>query len=315
MTGPGTDRAVPPSTASAAPAPEDGTALGSPGAADLASSRRTLVLDGMGIIVTAIGFGVVYGLSAREAGLSMVETMAMSVFVFAGAAQFAAVGYLVQGLGWPAILLLTAFLNARHLLYSAAMVPWLGGVSRSRRAVMAHVLTDEAFALSIAHFRRIGRVDLGGYWWAAIVVTFIPWNLATLAGVLLGGAIADPSQLGIDVIFPAAMAGLALGLAVGRREIVAAGAGAVIAVVASLAWDPAGGIIVGGIAGPAAAMALPRSRTAPMNPVPLGTRAVTDAIDVESAEEAGLAGSGEGVEASADGGADLPPDPEIGVTP
>ena len=63
---------------------------------------------------------------------------------------------------------------------------------------------------------------------------FIPWNLATLAGVLLGGAIPDPSRFGLDIVFPAAMAGLAVGLATGRREVVAAGAGAAIGVVLSL---------------------------------------------------------------------------------
>lgn len=261
----------------------------------IGASRRILVNDGLGIIVTAIGFGMVYGLSAREAGFSLVEAIAMSVFVFAGAAQFAAVGYLGQGLGWPAVIVLTAFLNARHLLYSAAMAPWLARVSRPRRAAIAHVLTDEAFALSIAHFRRIGHLDLVGYGWAAIVVTFVPWNLATIAGVLLGGAIADPAQLGIDVIFPAAMAGLALGLASGRREVVAAFAGATIAVVASLAWDPAGGILIGGILGPALAMALPAGPSRPINPVPLGHEA---ALDTSLAE-----------------GADPGPDPEIGVTP
>ena len=61
---------------------------------------------------------------------------------------------------------------------------------------MAHVLTDEAFALAIAHFRRLGRADGFGYWFAAIGATLIPWNLATLAGVTLGGAIVEPSGSG-----------------------------------------------------------------------------------------------------------------------
>jgi predicted branched-subunit amino acid permease len=183
----------------------------------------------------------------------------MSTIVFDGAAQFAAVGYLTQGLGWPAIVLLTAFLNARHLLYSAALAPWLAKTPRSTRAAAAHLLTDEAFALSVSHFRRLDRLDLPGYWYAGIVTTFIPWNLATLAGVTLGGVIADPTALGLDVVFPAAMAGLALGLATGRREIVAAAAGAAIGVIASLAWDPAGGIIVGALLGPLIALAIPRA--------------------------------------------------------
>ena len=172
---------------------------------DLQGSRRRLIADSAGIAVSALGFGFVYGLAAREAGFSIVEAMAMSTIVFAGAAQFAAVGYVATGLAWPAIILLTALLNARHLLYSAALSPWLRPVPRSRRAVMAHLLTDESFALSISHFRRLGRTDERGYWIGAVGATFIPWNLATLAGVILGAQIPDPARLGIDVIFPAAM--------------------------------------------------------------------------------------------------------------
>ena len=196
----------------------------------LRASRRRIATDAIGIGVSAAGFGFVYGLSARGAGFSPIEAMAMSTIVFAGAAQFAAVGYVASGLAWPGIVLLTALLNARHLLYSAALAPWLRDVPVARRAVMAHLLTDEAFALSIGHFRRIGRGDERGYWLGAIVATFIPWNLATLAGVLLGAQIPEPSRFGIDVIFPAAMIGLAVGLITGRRELVAAIVGGAIAV-------------------------------------------------------------------------------------
>jgi 4-azaleucine resistance transporter AzlC len=220
------------------------------GAMELRASRRRLMVDGLGIIVSASGFGLVYGLTARTAGFSPLEAGAMSVLVFAGAAQFAAVGYVAGGFSWIAVVLLTGFLNARHFLYAAALAPYLADRPRPVRAVVAHVLTDEAFALAIAHFRRIGRGDLWGYWWAAIVVTFIPWNIATLAGVLIGGAIPDPGRFGLDVIFPAAMAGLAVGLVTGRRELVAALVGGVVAVAVSLAWDPAAGVLAGGLLGP-----------------------------------------------------------------
>ncbi len=219
------------------------------------------MLDGLGIIATAGGFGLVYGLAARSAGFSVVEAMAMSVLVFAGAAQFAAVGYVLSGFSWPGVVLLTAFLNARHVLYATSLAPYLADRSRLLRAAMAHVLTDEAFALSIAHFRRLGRADLWGYGWAAMVTTFIPWNLATLVGVTIGGQIPDPSRYGLDVIFPAAMGGLAVGLVTGRRELVAAVAAVVAGVAVGLAWDPAAGILAGGLLGPLAGMAVP-SRSA-----------------------------------------------------
>jgi 4-azaleucine resistance transporter AzlC len=232
-------------------------ATASPRDAALRASRRRVVLDSVGIAVSAGGFGFVYGLAARAAGFSPVEASAMSILVFAGASQFAAVGYVLGGFSWLGVVVLTAFLNARHFLYGAALAPYLADRPLPLRALMAHLLTDEAFAISIAHFRRIGRADFVGYFIAAIGSTFIPWNLATLAGVTVGGSIPDPSRFGLDVIFPAAMAGLAVGLISGRRELVAAIAGAVIAVGVSLAWDPAAGIIAGGVIGPLIGMATP----------------------------------------------------------
>ena len=239
----------------------------------VAESRRRLVVDGLGIVASALGFGFVYGLTARTVGFSPIEATAMSVIVFAGAAQFAALGFVAGGFSWLAIVLLTAFLNARHLLYSAALAPWLGDRPRPERAVMAHLLTDEAFALSIAHFRRVGHADRWGYWFAAIATTWIPWNLATVAGVVIGGAIPDPSRFGLDVVFPAAMAGLAVGLVAGRRELVAALVGAVVGVAVSLAWDPAIGVIAGGLGGPLVALAMPgpgMNERYPGDPMPLG---------------------------------------------
>jgi 4-azaleucine resistance transporter AzlC len=226
-------------------------------APDLAAARRRLLLDAAGIAVSAVGFGFVFGLVARGAGYSPIEAVAMSTFVFAGAAQFAAVGYVAAGLPWPGVILLTFFLNARHLLYSASLAPQLRHRPRSERALMAHVLTDEAFALASAHFARLGRVDVTGYWIGAIGAVFIPWNLATIAGALLGGVLPDPYALGLDIVFPAAMLGLATGLIRVRRDLVAAGAGAAIGIAASLALGPGIGIIAGGLLGPLVAMALP----------------------------------------------------------
>ena len=228
---------------------------------DIRAARRRLLLDGAGITLSAVGFALVYGLAARSAGYSLVDAMAMSLVVFAGASQFTAVGYVAAGLPWLPIVVLTFLLNLRHLLYSAALAPRVRQVPFGQRAVMAHVLTDEAFALAAAHFQRIGRVDMPGYWIAAVVLVFIPWNLATIVGVLVGNAIPDPATLGLDVVFPAAMAGLAVGLVTGRRELVAAGAGATIGVVVSLAVGTGIGIIAGGLLGPLLGRAVPDGGT------------------------------------------------------
>jgi predicted branched-subunit amino acid permease len=200
--------------------------------------------------------------------------MAMSVFAFAGAAQFAAVGYVASGVPWIVIGLLTGLLNARHILYSAALAPWFRGTGFGQRAVAAHVLTDESFALSIAYFRRLGRFDAFGYWFAAIGMTFIPWFFATLAGAVLGERIVDPERLGIDVIFPAAMIGLAVGLISGRRELVAAVVGAAVGVGVSLAVSTTVGVIAGGVIGPAVGLLVPKRDA--RETAPLGSEASAD---------------------------------------
>ena len=222
-----------------------------------AANRRALVGEAIGIAVSAGAFGLVFGLSARSAGESLAEAIAMSTVVFAGASQFAAAGLIAQGAPWPAIVLLTALLNARHLLYGAALLPWLRSRPRIERAAMAHVLTDESFALSLHHFRRLGRADVPGYWIAAAFV-FVPWNIATIVGVLGGQQIPDPARLGIDVVFPAAMAGLAVLLVHERPDLVAAIVGAALAVGVAVTVDPAVGVVAGGLAGPLAGLVVNR---------------------------------------------------------
>lgn len=217
-------------------------------------ARRHLLQDVGGIAFSILAFAIVYGVAAHDAGLSALETMTMSLVPFAGASQFAVLGYLDEHLSWFVIVGLTALLNARHSLYSAALAPQLAEVPTGQRAAMAQFLTDEAFALTTNHFKRLGRPDATGYWIAALVGVYVPWNLGTAVGVFAGGLIPDPSQVGLDVVFPASMAGLAVGLITGRREIVAACAAVVIGLGASLLVGTGGGVVAGALIGPAVAM-------------------------------------------------------------
>ncbi len=224
----------------------------------LRASRRRLLMDTVGIAVSGGGFGLVYGIAAHEAGLSVLEVAAMSTLVLSGGAQFAALGYIAAGAPWAAIVLLTAFINSRHLLYGAALGPYLADRSAALRAVMAHGLTDESFAISLSHFRRIGRADVAGYGMAALFGE-VPWITFSIVGATLAGNILDPARFGLDVIFPAAMAGLAVGLITGKRELAAAISGAIVGVVVGLAWDPAAGIVAGGLVGPFVGLLIPAS--------------------------------------------------------
>jgi predicted branched-subunit amino acid permease len=226
----------------------------------IADSRRRVAMDTLGLAVSSGGFGLVYGLAARTAGLSVIEVAAMSVLVFGGGSQFAALGYIAAGAPWISTVLLTAFINARHLLYGAALAPYVARKPLLMRMGMAHFLNDETFAISVAHFRRIGRADLLGYWIGALGGTGIPWITATVVGAAVAESIPDPTRFGLDVIFPAAMAGLAVGLISERRELAAAVSGAIIGIAVALAWEPAAGIVAGGIAGPLVGFLVPKAQ-------------------------------------------------------
>jgi len=197
---------------------------------------------------SAAAFGLVYGLAAREAGLSALETVAMSVLVLAGSAQFAAVGLLAQGSGWLAIIVTTIVLNARHLLYGAALAPWLARKSKATRAAMAYILSDEVFALALAHFTRMGRADLRSYWITGVIPA--AWIVAGGVGYGVGQLVQDPARWGLDVVFPITMGGLALGFLSDSGARIAAATSVIASVAVALIWSAPLAVVVASIAAP-----------------------------------------------------------------
>ncbi len=222
---------------------------------ELTESRQRLTRDGLAIAAYAFPVGLVYGLATLQAHFSLADVAVASFVVLAGGSQFAAAGMVKAGAPWLAIVGVTALINARHLLYSAAIAPYTTERSRRQRAVMGHFLTDETFALSLAHFRRIGRFDSRGYLIASLVI-LLPWWFGSVAGYVAGGAV-DTRQLGLDVAFPAAMAGLSLGMVSGRRDLVAAMGAVGVAVAVGLMAGPSVGLVAGAVLGPVFGMVVP----------------------------------------------------------
>jgi len=229
-------------------------------AIEVRAIRRGVLVGGMALVFSQFAFGMVFGLAARDSGFSLLEAVAMSALAYSGAAQFAAAGLIAQGVPWAGIVVLTALLNARHLLYSASLAPWFASAPRRVRAVAAHGLTDEVYALTLPAFGTLRRLDLPSYA-IAVALTLPTWIIATAAGFLGGELLPDPRVLGLDVVFPAVMAALAVVLITDRRALIAAVAGATIGLAVALLVEPSVGVMAGGLVGPLVAMLAPGSST------------------------------------------------------
>ena len=189
------------------------------------SPQRAAFVEGWPVLVTVLVVGTTFGIVARQSGLVPVEIIAMSLFVFAGASQFAMLQLFKDGVAWPLIAATVLLINLRHLLMAAALRPYFTGVSVARRLAAAFVLTDEAFAMSIGWFRR-GRTELA-YYATFAVALYVLWNTSTVIGMLVGPAIGEPRRFGVDFAITATFIAIVV-LGVRRRS------DAIVAIAAAL---------------------------------------------------------------------------------
>lgn len=178
-----------------------------------------------------VPFGAAFGVLARTAGYDILQTQAFSAFIFAGAAQVAAVTITAGGGGAVAIILTTLLLNLRHVLYGLSLRPFLPQHVRPPRALLAYLLTDEAYGVTIRAYLdgRSGPFFLFG----AGLSLYIAFNAATLAGAVLGSIIPDPHHIGLDFIFPLTFLALLVPLLRSRTGVVVALVSGICALVLS----------------------------------------------------------------------------------
>ncbi|MBR9979479.1 MAG: AzlC family ABC transporter permease [Desulfatitalea sp.] len=167
--------------------------------------------DTLPLIIGAIPFGIIFGTLAGGAGLSAAATMGMSLFVFAGSAQFIAVGLVGAGTAWPMIVLTTLVVNFRHLLYTATLLPHLRRLPRRWQVVLAFGLTDETFVVAAGHW---ADADPGEHkqWYqlGSMAFMYTNWNLCTLVGLLAGRVLQHIGGWGLDFAMVAAFIGMVI---------------------------------------------------------------------------------------------------------
>lgn len=170
---------------------------------DSRSIKRREMLDGaratLPLIIGAIPFGIIFGTLAGPSGLSPLGALAMSVFVYAGSAQFIALGLLAAGAAVPVIIATTFVVNLRHILYAANLVPKVGHLPHRWRIMMAFGLTDETFAAVSNRFLLQENTDYAHWFYlGSMLAMYGNWVLCTGLGIALGELFPDMTDWGLD---------------------------------------------------------------------------------------------------------------------
>ncbi|MFJ4688040.1 AzlC family ABC transporter permease [Streptomyces sp. NPDC088789] len=150
--------------------------------------------------------GVSFGAISVAGGLPVWVPVVMSLVVYAGSAQFSAVGVLLAGGGPVAAAATGLLLNTRTVAFGLAVADVLGR-GRVARLLGAHLVTDETVAFALAQ-QDPGRRRAA--FWISGLGLFAVWNIGVLAGALAGGALGDTARYGLDAAFPAVLVALVL---------------------------------------------------------------------------------------------------------
>jgi predicted branched-subunit amino acid permease len=203
-------------------------------------------------------YGTAFGLLSREAGFLLAEALATSTFVYSGSAQLAAASAVMAtgidgggATGIGAVVAAILLLNARYLLYSAALWPWLSHSSARLTYPALFVLGDGNWVLSMAAYND-GERD-AGFVLGSGLASFLPWMLGTLLGATAGGLLADPKGLGLDFLLVAFSAAMGIGMARAKLPWANVASAALAAVIVDRFAPGGWTIVAAGLAGGCAA--------------------------------------------------------------
>ena len=216
----------------------------------------TGIKDTIAMVIGAIPFGIIFGALAvtGDNPLTPGATMGMSLFVFAGSAQFIGIGLYSQGIGLALIVFTTFIVNLRHALYAASLAPYMRHVGHNWLLPLGFWLTDETYAVVIRRFQ--GQPDhpyRHWYYLGSAIFMYSNWQLCTLIGIVAGQQLGDAASWGLDFAMVVTFIGIVVPLIINRPMLVCAVVAAGVSV-ATYGLPNRLGYMVGGLAGILAGM-------------------------------------------------------------
>lgn len=165
---------------------------------------RSGMRAGIPVAVGYIPIAIAFGLLAKSFDMPNVITLAMSLFIFAGASQFIGIQLIMAGSMYWEIVLTTFILNLRHFLMSASLSQRIETTSNRFLAAIAFGVTDETF--SVASTRN--EATRGHFVLGLNLIAFFAWNVGTWIGVFLAFGLPQSVQASMGIALYAMFIGL-----------------------------------------------------------------------------------------------------------
>lgn len=226
----------------------------------LAERRRTAWAAGLHAVAPALValaiWGLVTGVATVKSGLTQWQAIGMSLLMFAGTAQLAALPLIVADAPLWVVLLTVAVVNLRFVIFSAGLYPYFRHLPLGRRMALGYVTGDVSFAISVSRWSLQGLPGEGSiertwFYLGVCSGTWVTWQVSSIAGILVGSGI--PGHWGLDFVAILALVALVLPMIVGAPMIAGALVAGTVAVLAAAAPLKLG-LVIAVVAGIGAAL-------------------------------------------------------------
>ncbi len=206
----------------------------------VAQARRNACLAGLRVVAPALialaAWGLVTGVAMVKTGLTQLQALGMTLLLFAGSAQLAALPLIAADAPIWVVLLTTAVVNLRFVIFSAGLYPYFRHLPVAKRVALGCVTGDIGFALSVSRFAKQPKSAASSteQVWFYIGIcsgTWVAWQAASIAGILLGGSV--PGAWGLDFVAILALVALVLPMITTPPVLTGALVAAIVAVLAA----------------------------------------------------------------------------------
>lgn len=168
------------------------------------SDFRLGLQAGLSIAIGYMPVALTFGLLARTTGLTFAETVLMSVFVYAGAAQYISLSLIAVGTGVVEIVLTTLIVNIRHFLMSASLTERLEEHQLYKKLMTAFGVTDETFSVISTQAGKTRTAFAAG----VMIISYGSWVVFSGVGHLMGDVMPGFLQVSMSIALYAMFVGL-----------------------------------------------------------------------------------------------------------